>query len=113
MAVSEYAFAGRHKRIRKLKMIDIPKSQEKESLKTADWELDFYSRPILESDGKRRWELLISSTQDFSGSKTFSDSLSAFSASTVPFAKTYPHIIPLSIFIRLCIILKHHRQKGF
>ena len=28
----------------------------------ADWELDFYSRPILEPDGKKRWELLISST---------------------------------------------------
>lgn len=29
-----------------------------------DWELDFYSRPILESDGKKRWELLISSSPD-------------------------------------------------
>ncbi len=37
----------------------------------ADWEVDFYSRPILESDGKKRWELLISTTQDFSGSKPF------------------------------------------
>jgi len=27
-----------------------------------DWELDYYSRPILESDGKKRWELLICST---------------------------------------------------
>ena len=27
-----------------------------------DWELDFYSRPILEADGKKRWELLICST---------------------------------------------------
>jgi hypothetical protein len=27
-----------------------------------DWELDFYSRPILEPDGKKRWELLICST---------------------------------------------------
>ena len=25
----------------------------------ADWELDYYSRPILEPDGKKRWELLI------------------------------------------------------
>ena len=24
-----------------------------------DWELDYYSRPILEADGKKRWELLI------------------------------------------------------
>jgi hypothetical protein len=29
-----------------------------------DWELDFYSRPILETDGKKRWELLICSTPD-------------------------------------------------
>ena len=29
-----------------------------------DWELDYYSRPILESDGKKRWELLICSTPD-------------------------------------------------
>ncbi|MEB3321444.1 MAG: Tab2/Atab2 family RNA-binding protein [Synechococcaceae cyanobacterium] len=30
-----------------------------------DWELDYYSRPILEPDGKKRWELLIcSSTGD-------------------------------------------------
>ena len=28
----------------------------------ADWELDYYSRPILEPDGKKRWELLICST---------------------------------------------------
>jgi hypothetical protein len=29
----------------------------------ADWELDYYSRPILEADGKKRWELLICSSQ--------------------------------------------------
>ncbi len=28
----------------------------------ADWEIDFYSRPILDSDGRKRWELLICST---------------------------------------------------
>jgi hypothetical protein len=28
----------------------------------ADWELDYYSRPILEPEGKKRWELLICST---------------------------------------------------
>jgi hypothetical protein len=28
----------------------------------ADWELDYYSRPILEPDGNKRWELLICST---------------------------------------------------
>ena len=28
-----------------------------------DWELDYYSRPVVEADGKKRWELLICSTQ--------------------------------------------------
>ena len=28
----------------------------------ADWELDYYSRPILDPDGKKRWELLICSS---------------------------------------------------
>ena len=40
-------------------------------LKKADWELDFYSRPIMEKDGKKRWELLISSTQKLSGGQPF------------------------------------------
>ncbi len=40
-------------------------------LRKADWELDFYSRPILESDGKKRWELLITSTQDLTGREAF------------------------------------------
>ena len=29
-----------------------------------DWELDFYSRPILEADGRKRWELLICTSAD-------------------------------------------------
>jgi hypothetical protein len=33
----------------------------------ADWELDYYSRPILEPDGKKRWELLICSTPQLGG----------------------------------------------
>lgn len=28
----------------------------------ADWEVDFYSRPVLEADGRKRWELLICAT---------------------------------------------------
>lgn len=28
----------------------------------ADWELDFYSRPIVELDGRKRWELLVCAT---------------------------------------------------
>ena len=42
-----------------------------ETLKQADWELDFYSRPIIESDGKKRWELLICSTESFSEETPF------------------------------------------
>ncbi len=37
----------------------------------SDWELDFYSRPILDSDGKKRWELLISSSADLTGKPPF------------------------------------------
>jgi len=34
----------------------------------ADWEIDFYSRPILDTDGRKRWELLICSTPDANAS---------------------------------------------
>ena len=34
-------------------------------LKNSDWELDFYSRPIIEANGKKRWELIISSTRSY------------------------------------------------
>ena len=34
-------------------------------LKISDWELDFYSRPIIESNGKKRWELIICSTRNY------------------------------------------------
>jgi len=34
-------------------------------LKIADWELDFYSRPIIEENGKKRWELIISSKRSY------------------------------------------------
>ena len=44
---------------------------ENQNVKTADWELDFYSRPVIEADGKKRWELLITSTEDLSGEKPF------------------------------------------
>ena len=37
----------------------------------ADWELDFYSRPILEKDGKKRWELLIISTPEINADGCF------------------------------------------
>jgi len=34
-------------------------------LKISDWELDFYSRPIIESNEKKRWELIICSTRSY------------------------------------------------
>ncbi len=37
----------------------------------ADWELDFYSRPIIEKNGKKRWELIISSTKSFDSEEEF------------------------------------------
>ena len=41
------------------------KRDSNQDLKTSDWELDFYSRPIIENDGKKRWELIISSSRNF------------------------------------------------
>jgi len=47
-------------------------SKEKPTLtRQSDWELDFYSRPILEADGKKRWELLITSSEIQKGEKNF------------------------------------------
>ena len=34
-------------------------------LKISNLELDFYSRPIIESNGKKRWELIICSTRSY------------------------------------------------
>ncbi len=41
------------------------KTEPSLGLKIADWELDFYSRPIIESNGKKRWELIICSTKTY------------------------------------------------
>ena len=40
-------------------------------LKISDWELDFYSRPIIESNGKKRWELIICSTRSYKTDNIF------------------------------------------
>ena len=40
-------------------------------LKISDWELDFYSRPIIESNGKKRWELIICSTRSYKTQDVF------------------------------------------
>ena len=37
----------------------------------SDWEIDFYSRPIIEPDGKKRWELLITNTRNISDKNIF------------------------------------------
>lgn len=37
----------------------------------SEWELDFYSRPILEDDGKKRWELLVTNTRSIADEKIF------------------------------------------
>jgi len=41
------------------------KIEQSLELKISDWELDFYSRPIIESNGKKRWELIICSTRSY------------------------------------------------
>ena len=46
-------------------------ASKKSDLKKADWEIDFYSRPIIDENGKKRWELLITSTNNFKDTKTF------------------------------------------
>jgi hypothetical protein len=38
---------------------------------TVDWELDFYSRPVLDADGRKCWELLICSTPACDGRTPF------------------------------------------
>lgn len=38
------------------------RSPARTGLSGADWEVDFYSRPVLEADGRKRWDLLICDT---------------------------------------------------
>jgi len=40
-------------------------------LKISNWELDFYSRPIIELNGKKRWELIICSTRSYETENIF------------------------------------------
>ena len=49
----------------------IVSDHKKSNLRKADWEIDFYSRPITDEDGKKRWELLITSTNNFKEKETF------------------------------------------
>jgi len=52
-------------------MISSKTNSSKLDLKSSDWELDFYSRPIIEKNGKKRWELIISSTKSFESPDIF------------------------------------------
>ena len=52
-------------------MIKEEKTESSLELKIANWELDFYSRPIIEKNGKKRWELIITSTKTFNIKDTF------------------------------------------
>ncbi len=47
------------------------KKKNNPDLKISDWELDFYSRPIIEKNGKKRWELIISSSKNFNTEDIF------------------------------------------
>ena len=47
------------------------KKKTNPDLKISDWELDFYSRPIIEKNGKKRWELIISSSKNFNTEDIF------------------------------------------
>ena len=54
-----------------LKMTLNKKLASDQNLKISDWELDFYSRPIIEKNGKKRWELIISSSRNFKTKEIF------------------------------------------
>ena len=47
------------------------KTEPRLELKSSDWELDFYSRPIIEANGKKRWELIICSTTSYKTADMF------------------------------------------
>ncbi len=52
--------------------MEIPKGKNSYiEIKSSDWEIDFYSRPIIEKDGKKRWELIIASTKNFNSKEPF------------------------------------------
>ena len=47
------------------------KTEPSLELKKSNWELDFYSRPIIEANGKKRWELIICSTRSYKTKENF------------------------------------------
>ena len=52
-------------------MITDKANKSKLKLIACDWELDFYSRPIIEKNGKKRWELIITSSRNFDQKELF------------------------------------------
>ena len=52
-------------------MISSKTNRSQLDIKSSDWELDFYSRPIIEKNGKKRWELIITSTKSFESPEIF------------------------------------------
>lgn len=71
-----------------------------------DWELDYYSRPILEADGKKRWELLICSSPAAVG---------ANAAAPFRWLRTCPAASVNSIWLREALqdALSEADQQGF
>ncbi len=73
-----------------------------------DWELDYYSRPILDSDGKKRWELLICSTPEV-------DPQGGVGGDTFQWVRTCPAASVNSIWLREALeqALAASQQAGF
>ena len=46
-------------------------NQKSTITKQGNWEIDFYSRPIIDPSGKKRWELLITTPDDVSVEEVF------------------------------------------
>jgi len=76
-----------------------------------DWELDFYSRPILEADGRKRWELLICSSPD----PLLGNSAVARDADSFRWQQDCPADSVNSIWLRQAIeaALQEARQQGW
>jgi hypothetical protein len=81
-----------------------------------DWELDFYSRPILDADGKKRWELLICSSPDpHQASPDAPDAPSTLTAEGFRWQRNCPASSVNSIWLREAIeeAIQEARQQGW
>jgi hypothetical protein len=50
-------------KLNKINLKLIGKKKSSKEIKLSDWELDFYSRPILDERGKKLWELLVTDSK--------------------------------------------------